>query len=206
MKKILINFAHPSKARSIMNTALLAAVKDLDNVYVNDLYSNYPDFIVDIKREQNLCKNSDVIIFQHPFYWYSTPAILKEWQDLVLQHGWAYGSNTNALQGKYFMQAITAGGSEKTYKYQGVNHFSINELLSPYHAMANLCKMEWLPPFVVFGIHQGIKKEQISIYSNTYRRIITALRDDEIDFNQVKEVPFINSNVDLIIKEELNNG
>lgn len=28
---------------------------------------------------------------QHPFYWYSTPALLKEWQDLVLEHGWAYG-------------------------------------------------------------------------------------------------------------------
>ena len=33
----------------------------------------------------------DVVIFQFPLFWYSTPPILKQWQDIVLEYGWAYG-------------------------------------------------------------------------------------------------------------------
>ena len=101
MKKILINFAHPAKSHSNINKALRKAVETLDNVTVNDLYANYPDFMIDIKREQALCEAHDIIIFQHPFYWYSTPAIIKEWFDLVLEHGWAYGSEGKALPVSY---------------------------------------------------------------------------------------------------------
>ena len=56
MKKILIQFAHPAKFRSKINTALRAAVEGLDDVYVNDLYSLYPDFLIDVPREQQLCE------------------------------------------------------------------------------------------------------------------------------------------------------
>ena len=76
MKKVLINFAHPAKARSLINRALRAAVEGLEAVSVNDLYAAYPDFLIDVKKEQRLCQAHDVIIFQHPFYWYSTPAIM----------------------------------------------------------------------------------------------------------------------------------
>ena len=86
MRKVLINFAHPARKRSKINSALRAALEGLDDVTINDLYANYPDFLIDVEREQSLCEDHDVIIFQHPFYWYSTPAIMKEWLDLVLQH------------------------------------------------------------------------------------------------------------------------
>ncbi len=79
MKRILINFAHPAKSRSKINNALLAVVDQLEGVTVNDLYANYPDFMIDVKREQALCESHDIIIFQHPLYWYQTPAIMKEW-------------------------------------------------------------------------------------------------------------------------------
>ncbi len=66
-----------------------------------------------------------VICFLHPLYWYSTPAILKEWQDLVLEHGFAYGSEGTALHGKLFFNALTAGGAEAAYCAEGHNHFAI---------------------------------------------------------------------------------
>ena len=133
--------------RSKMNKALLAAVDELEGVTINDLYACYPDFLIDVKREQQLCESHDVIIFQHPFYWYSTPSIMKEWLDLVLQHGWAYGSKGKALNGKYFLQAITAGGDDSTYQKDGSNRFTIRELTTPYQSTAKLCGMIWLPPF-----------------------------------------------------------
>ena len=131
MNKILINFAHPAKARSKINKALLSAVKGLEGVTVNDLYATYPDFLIDVKREQHLCEDHEVIIFQHPFYWYSTPAIMKEWLDLVLEHNWAYGLQGTALKGRIFLQAITAGCDDSTYREEGVYTFYLAELNSP---------------------------------------------------------------------------
>ncbi len=42
----------------------------------------YPDFIINVKREQELVENHDNIIFQFPLYWYSSPSLLKKWIDL----------------------------------------------------------------------------------------------------------------------------
>ena len=200
MKKILINFAHPAKGHSNINRALIKAVENIENVTVNDLYANYPDFLIDVKKEQALCEEHDIIIFQHPFYWYSTPAIMKEWLDLVLEHGWSYGSKGNALKGKYFMQALTAGGDEQTYHKEGYNKFTISDLTSPYQATANLCKMTYLAPFTVFGVHRGLEAQKITYYSEQYRKVVIALRDNDIDLEQAKQKQYINDDLNSIIK------
>lgn len=194
MKKVLINFAHPARRRSTMNNALRKAVEGLDHVTINDLYSNYPDYLIDVPKEQQLCEEHDIIIFQHPFYWYSTPAIMKEWLDLVLQHGWAYGSSATTLHGKLFLQALTAGGEEETYHEDGYNKSTIRELTSPYRATANLCGMEWIPPFAIFGIHRGISKETAQQHGEEYRKYIIALRDELLDLAAIKQQPYLNSN------------
>ncbi|THB80213.1 MAG: NAD(P)H oxidoreductase [Desulfobacteraceae bacterium] len=200
MNKILINFAHPARARSQMNNALRKSVEDLEGITVNDLYAQYPDFLIDVKREQGLCEDHDVIIFQHPFYWYSTPAIMKEWLDLVLEHGWAYGSQGKALEGKLFFQAITGGGDDSTYRKDGYNAFTIGELTSPYRATANLCRMTWLPPFTVLGIHRGLPAEMIEAHAKDYRRAVTALRDGTLDIEKVFEYRYLNSDLNTIIR------
>ena len=199
MKKILINFAHPAKTHSKINKELRLAIETLEGVTVNDLYASYPDFLIDVKREQMLCQTHDVIIFQHPFYWYSTPSLMKEWLDLVLEYGWAYGVNGKALKGKLFLQSITAGGSDTTYQEDGANHFTIRELTSPYRATANLCKMEWLPPFTVFGIHHGLPKEEISAHAENYRKLIIALRDGTLDIEKAQQAQVLNNNLDSMI-------
>ncbi|MBK5253392.1 MAG: NAD(P)H-dependent oxidoreductase [Peptostreptococcaceae bacterium] len=200
MKKVLIIFAHPARAHSKINNALRAAVENLEGVTINDLYANYPDFLIDVKREQALCENNDVIIFQHPFYWYSTPAIMKEWLDVVLTHGWAYGSKGNALKDKIFMQVITGGGDENTYQKDGGNLFTIGELTSPYQAVANLCSMKWLPPFTVLGIHRGLSDDKISYHKENYRRLIIALRDETLDIDSARQEKYCNSNLDEDIR------
>jgi len=200
MRKILIQFAHPAIARSKMNKALRRAVEDLEGVTVNDLYAVYPDFMIDVQREQQLCETHDVIIFQHPFYWYSTPSIIKEWLDLVLEHGWAYGTQAKALKDKIFLQAITAGGDDNTYRRDGYNGFTLAELTSPYQATANLCKMEWIPPFAVLGIHRGLPDEQVSTHAEDYRRTVIALRDDTLDIKQARKSPYLNSDLNALIR------
>lgn len=200
MNKILINFAHPAKSRSKINRALRSVVENLEGVTVNDLYANYPDFLIDVEREQALCESHDVIIFQHPFYWYSTPAIVKEWFDLVLEHGWAFGSKSHALKGKLCMQAITAGGDETTYSKEGANQFTIAELTTPFRATANLCKMHWLPPFNVLGIHRGLPENEVTYHAENYRRMVIALRDGTLDIECAEKKVNLDCNLDAIIK------
>jgi len=196
MKKILINFAHPARARSRINNALLKAVKGLQGVTINDLYANYPDFIIDVKREQQLCMDHDVIIFQHPFYWYSYPAIVKEWQDLVLQHGWAYGTQAEGLKNKLILQAITAGANDSSYQKQGYNNFTIKELTASFRAMAKLCNMIWLPPFTVLGIHRGLPDDLLNSYAEEYKQAITALQNDKFNLKNISNSTYLNSKID----------
>jgi putative NADPH-quinone reductase len=124
---ILIQFAHPALRKSQTNRYLLEAVRNLENVTINDLYEEYPDFDIDVRREQGLLLAHDVIVFQHPFYWYSTPALLKQWLDLVLEYGFAYGRGGTRLQGKAFLTATTAGGPEDAYRREGYNYFRWNK-------------------------------------------------------------------------------
>ena len=57
----------------------------------------------------------EAVAVQFPIYWYSTPALLKEWFDLVWLHGFAYGQGGDALRGKRLMAVCTTGGDELAY-------------------------------------------------------------------------------------------
>jgi glutathione-regulated potassium-efflux system ancillary protein KefG len=151
MRKLLLIFAHPAMHKSQVNRQLLAVARECPFVTAHDLYENYPDFNIDISREQELLVQHDVIVWQHPFYWYSAPAIVKEWCDLVLEYGFAYGAGGTSLNGKGWAHALTAGGSRDSYKEGGHNRYTIRELLNPFDQTARLCGMDFLPPFVVFG-------------------------------------------------------
>jgi glutathione-regulated potassium-efflux system ancillary protein KefG len=201
-KQILILFAHPALEKSRVNRHLIQAVKGLDAVTIHDLYETYPNFHIDVKFEQDLLVAHDIIVFHHPFYWYSSPALLKEWQDLVLEHGFAYGHDGIALRGKKFLSAITTGGGEKAYCQQGYNRFTIRELLVPFEQTANLCGMDYLPPFVVHGTHKLQSQHQIDKHAQDYLAAITALRDDTIDWEALKLCKLLNENLAQVIKRE----
>ena len=174
--RILLLFAHPSIRRSRVNRALVDAAATVDGVTVHDLYETYPDFAVDVDREQDLLANHDAVVCQHPFFWYSAPSIVREWQDLVLEHGWAYGHDGHALDGKVWMQAITTGGRETAYREDGLNHHTVDELLRPFEATAHLCRMVWHRPFVVHATHIA-EKPEIDAAAAAYRTRLIALRD-----------------------------
>lgn len=70
---------------------------------------------IDVERKQNLLLEHDRIVFQFPFFWYSTPAILKEWQDKVLEYGWAYGADGKKLHGKECLVVTSTGGPAGAY-------------------------------------------------------------------------------------------
>ena len=201
MNRILILFAHPALQKSRVNRILITAVQNLDGVTFHDLYEAYPEFDIDVSREQALLESHDVIVFHHPFFWYSTPAILKEWQDLVLEHGWAYGHTGQALHGKRSMSVITTGGRDVAYQRDGHNRFTVRELLAPIAQTAALCGMDYLPPFVVHGTLQ-MTEDRIQAHTQDYRRVILALRDDGIDLDKTRTYPHINAQLDAVLIQE----
>jgi len=170
-KKIVILFFHPLTHKSRVNRALINSVHDLEGVTIRDMYDLYPDFHIDIKAEQQVLLDNDLIIWQHPFYWYSSPSLLKEWIDLVLEHGFAYGRSGKALLGKRVMTAITTGGRKEAYIPDGSHRFSISQLLSPFEQTVHLCHMEYLPPFVVHGTHL-LEEKDIRKAGSEYRKLI----------------------------------
>jgi glutathione-regulated potassium-efflux system ancillary protein KefG len=199
--RVLILFAHPALEKSRVNRQLADAVRDLASVTFHDLYEAYPEFHIDVRYEQQLLTDHEVIVFQHPFYWYSTPPLLKQWEDLVLEHGWAYGSGSTALHGKTMFSAITAGGSEQSYRQSGTNRFTVRELLAPVEQTARLCGMRYLAPFVVHGTHR-LGVSDIGAHAEEYRRVIRGLRDGAIDLEAAESLPRINKRLREILSDE----
>jgi glutathione-regulated potassium-efflux system ancillary protein KefG len=154
MERVLILFAHPALEKSRVHRHLVSAVPRQANVTFHDLYEAYPRMDVDVPREQRLLMDHDTVVMQFPFYWYSTPPILKQWQDLVLEHGWAYGSRGTALRGKNMVCALSTGGRAEAYVQEGYNRFTVRQFLAPLEQTARLCGMRFLPPWVVYGTHR----------------------------------------------------
>ena len=201
-RKVLVLFAHPSLDRSEVNGPMAEAAAGMEGITLVDLYAEYPDFRIDVDREQKRLLGHDVIVFQHPLYWYSTPAILKEWQDLVLEHGFAYGSGGNKLHGKVFLDALTAGGLEAAYRTEGYNHFTIGQLLQPLEQTANLCGMTWLPPFALFGARLAVEEDRVKHHVADWARTLEALRDGRLDLHRARGFEKLNDCLAEVIVEE----
>ncbi len=178
--KVLILFAHPRLSGSNVQRVLVDAVKGLPGVTFHDLYAAYPDFTIDVGHEQALLAEHDLIVLQHPFYWYSAPSIIKEWLDLVLEIGWAYGPGGDSLHRKFLMNAISTGGAEAAYRHHGRNRFELAELLSPFNQSAHLCGMAYLEPFAVFA-GRWLTNEDLALRASDYQGLIEGFRDDRID-------------------------
>lgn len=173
MQKTLIILTHPNMAQSKLNKTLIEMVKNESNVTVNDIYATYKNAnAIDVAKEQALLLSHDRIIFQFPFYWYSTPSLLKEWQDKVLEYGFAYGSTGDKLKGKPFKIAVTIGAAEEAYQKEGFMQATISELLKPLQTMALMTQMIFTPIFTVYGA-LSITDAELTQKAKEYRDILT---------------------------------
>lgn len=199
MRRVLVLFAHPVLERSRVNSRLVSAAREVEGVTVHDLYEAYPTMSIDVPREKRLLVDHDVVVFQHPFYWYSVPAILKEWQDLVLEHGWAYGAGGTHLQGKLTLNVISTGGPAHAYRRGGHNRFTVRELLAPWDQTAHLCGMRFLAPFVVHAALRVVGDEDVSKARACYARLLAALRDGTIDVERAAQAENLCEQLDTLI-------
>ncbi len=175
--QILVNLFHPRLAQSRVNRVWAEHLAAQPGITLRDLYALYPDGKIDIAAEQTVLAAHDRLVFQHPFYWYSTPPLMKQWLDDVLTYGWAYGAGGNALAGKEWLSVISTGGPAHSYQAGGYNYYSMSELLKPLQQTANLLQTTYLPPFI---FHGAVESDEAAIRASA-DALLKHLRDPLLD-------------------------
>jgi len=181
MAKVLVYYAHPGNQYSHVNKAMCKQVRTLNAITFVDLYAEYPRFDIDVQREQKRLLEHDVIVFQFPMFWYSTPSLIKEWLDLVLEYGFAYGSDGNSLKDKYMMLAVTAAGSEEAYTIDGHQQHTMRTFLTPLEQTANLCQMRFIPPYVLYSSLSDADVGRINKHTQGYKQLLLAFYHNQFD-------------------------
>ncbi|MEK4996962.1 NAD(P)H-dependent oxidoreductase [Paenibacillus sp. FSL H7-0918] len=167
--KTLVILAHPNLENSRVNQRWKEELLLYPNdITLHEIYKEYPDWNIDVSREQNLMEAYDHVIFQFPLYWYSYPPLLKKWFDDVLAYGWAYGSNGNKLNGKKLGLALSIGDKKENYQPAGSVSFTVDQVIAPFKASAKHVGAEALPYFAVFGASFQASDEEINTSAKEY--------------------------------------
>lgn len=168
MKTVVLLF-HPTIESSTVNRRLAEVASQQENVVVRDMYQLYPDFKIDVKEEQNQLLEAERIVLQFPIYWYSSPALLKQWLDDVLEYGWAYGTGGDKLKGKELLLAVTPGATAENYVHDANFMYTVTDLLRPFQATSNLIGTRFVKPFIVAGassLQPATLEKQAAAYAN----------------------------------------
>ena len=180
MKKVLVLYAHPRPDLSQVNKVLFADLKDLANVTAVDLYGEYSNFDINVEKEKKRLIEHDVLVFQHPIYWYSCPALLKDWMDLVLEYNFAHGPQGSALKDKTFVSVVSSGGSRKSYSSEGKNTHTIKNFLLPFEASFKFCHMETLPPLIFYSASKSKNSDEFENHKTMYHNLLEDLKTNRI--------------------------
>ena len=175
MKKVLVNVVHQNlDTSSRVNKTLVEFTKNESNVTINNLYEKYGDFKIDVKKEQELLLQNDVIIFQFPMYWLSSPALLKEYLDVVLEYNFAYGDSYK-LENKILAICTSTGASFSEFTINGANKYSVEDFLKPFEAIANYIKMKYEKPFITYETFV-LSDEKLEKIAQNYVKYIDKLK------------------------------
>ena len=182
MTKTLILLFHPHFDRSRASRALAEGAIAAPGTEIVDMQALYPDGCIDADAEVARLIGAGRIVLQFPVQWYSTPPLLKAWQDAVLTRMFylAYEQEGAKLAGKPLMVAATAGNVREAYAPGGANLFSLRELLRPLEATANRCALRWEEPFLLYDAHKAdddALREAGAYYASRLRRLGQGARD-----------------------------
>lgn len=177
--KTLIVVAHPDRENSVVNRHWIQDLQTSPELYtVHELYNAYPDGKIDVVREQKLLEEQDNIVLQFPIYWFSSPALLKQWQDDVLTYGWAYGAESGyKMKGKNVALAVSAGIHLEDYAQDGRYQYSLDEVLRPFEITIKYVKSNYLSYFGFYGVESlgKLSSETLAQSAQEYRGFIATL-------------------------------
>jgi glutathione-regulated potassium-efflux system ancillary protein KefG len=171
--KTLVLLFHPDLTRSKANVALAEAAASVPGVKVIDMQARYPDGRIDMFTdgavEAKRLLSADRLVLQFPVQWYSTPPLLKAWQDAVLTRMFyiAYEAEGRRLEGTPLLVAATAGNVSEAYSPIGQNLMPLAELLNPLRATAYRCRLPWAEPFLTYRADR-LDASELATAANAY--------------------------------------
>ncbi|WP_229413617.1 glutathione-regulated potassium-efflux system oxidoreductase KefF [Massilia violaceinigra] len=174
VREVVVLFAHAAPQRSRVNRRLAEAARSVPGVELVDLYGTYPDFYIDVAAEQDNLADASALVFLQPIQWYGMPALLKEWVDMVLVPGWAYGAGASALQGKGFWLVASTGSPLDAYAPGATHGYPFEAFLPPYRQIAALCGMDWIDPHILHAAHR-VSDEALDAHVDAFTARLTAL-------------------------------
>lgn len=140
---------------------------------VHQLYDAYPDEKIDVQAEQQLIEQYDKVIFQFPYYWFNVPSLLKKWFDLVMTHGWAYGSQSGyRMKGKKIALAISLGVEKKELSTAGKYKYPLKELIRPFELSFEYVQSDYQPAFAFYGLEFHVSESHIELGIRSYMKFL----------------------------------
>ncbi len=97
----------------------------------------------DVPSFQVTLSGAEVIVLHFPLYWYSPPALVKQWLDSILTSGWAFPKSSSKLRGKTLIISVTTGAPLSSFQPDGSNGSTLEDLLLPLKRTAYYCGMQW---------------------------------------------------------------
>lgn len=141
--------------QSVANKTILDELQQkLPDAEIVRLDALYPDFRIDVEREQRRLVEADIIIFEYPVFWYSWPSLLHRYVEEVFLHGFSHGSTGDKLKGKKLVISFTTGAPESAYTKEGMG-ITIDDLQLPTKATCNLTQMEYAGAVYTCGVSYG---------------------------------------------------
>ena len=134
----------------------------------------------EIKFEQKLITEADLITFIYPLWWMGFPAILKGYLDRVLSYGFAYQNENNISVGllgnKKIQQFITMGNSIKKYQQLGFDKALKSCLVD---GLFNFCGITDIQHDIFGNIHLLDETDRqtilISVFEKTFKNLTALL-------------------------------
>ena len=164
--KNLIIIAHPNIKKSKISSKIKQyfETREEDEQIILDLYEEYPDFKIDIKKEQKTLLEADNIVFVFPIQWYSWTPLLKQYIDDVFAYNFAYGPNFS-LENKRWLAVTSSGRTVESYEELGKSLEELTEHINLTMEFVKLKKVDWINNF-------GAKKENINATIREIEKLI----------------------------------
>ena len=175
--------AHSDFGASQANRALLHGLNDLPGLEVAELYALYPDGRIDFAVERERVLRANRLVLQFPLCWYSTPPLLKHWEDAVLTPLFYLEPDIAAsTAGLPVLAATTTGGASGSYQPGGATGMTIDELFAPLRATARKCAWLWQPPFALHDV-RTLDDDALVRAGEEYRSVIlsTPTREQRLE-------------------------
>ncbi|MGN7980284.1 NAD(P)H-dependent oxidoreductase [Burkholderia sp. 22313] len=144
MSEILVVCGHPNLEVSRVNREMVSALRADSTVTLHCLAEYFLNREFDVATEQDRLACHDRIVLLFPMYWYSCPALMKQWIDDVFTPGFAYARGGDKLRDKEFLVVTTIGAPESAYGAGGFNNHTIDELLRPLQQTVRYVKARYL--------------------------------------------------------------